>query len=341
VSKVKTFNIPFLPNLYRGLGTVLVLTLAGLSIAHAAANCSSLFSQVNVATTYGVPLVKGRIAPLQSHAGMAEVKTKFEDFNDEAKLVASIKGQPARDAAWSIIVRESNTTVEGYIDPEGVLRPADAHHKLLAILKLMEDYGFPRESVEWKLKVPVENDFSGRSWEEFGKHIEDRGIRYLSSDEEDLSRQLGETPGQRIRRIPTEFDLMKNSPMRSVTGRFFSLIGVKGTTLKPMAQFETERDLMHDLAVSPKAGGEYDTKLQGRILFLFFRSAQSETLTQNLIGRAHPELRGLVSDSLKKVAHYLIVSMISLQTRLTQFQNSVKFLVFRKTILLKRKRPLC
>jgi hypothetical protein len=245
--------------------------------------CARLFAvKINKQGVARTPL-DGPFAPLQGQVGMAEVARKVKAYVDEAELLAHTNGRKAREYILDTVQRESNLGVDGFIDPDGVFRPDDSHHKILAIFQLLRQYSIPENEVKWKLRIPKENDFRGRTWNEFAEALEEKGLA---------------APGQGARRLPNRFEEMADSPMRSSTGAFFATAGLRGTQFRPMAQFSFGRNLQSfDLDVEP--GREFSPSTQGRIMDLMFNSAHSRELIGDLSDSALPDQRALVAETLK------------------------------------------
>lgn len=241
----------------------------------------------------------GPIGPLQSEAGFAEVSFKENGFLDEAKLSAASKGEGLRHFILEIAKREAGRGVEAVIDPDGVVRPVDGHHKILAIRALLRHNSIPLAAISWKFEVADDHDFRGKSWKRYARFLSDRRLGLLSEAQENESQASKETAVERIQRLPPTFDAMSNSPMRSSTGRLFDLLGLEGAQFSVAAQFTIGRELLA-MGVRVDAGDEYSPAIMGRILDLVLYRNSSAGILRILSGLAIPEFKVAVSQSISQ-----------------------------------------
>ena len=247
------------------------------------------------------------LRPLQSSAGMAHVDEKFKRWEDQAKMLYTINGTSMKKGMFEILKRQANVGINAYIDPDGRVRPDDSHHKLLAILKATQIYGLDLEKLEIKVNIAKESDYRKKTWELFGIELERKGLGLLSVEQRAESDRIGEGPGERIQRLPENFLLMIDSPMRSATGRLFEILGLSGTQFLPMIQFELAERLKN-AGMAVEAGDEFSHRLQGSFLSFIFGNEHNAEVTKLLVESALPQQRRAVQESIAKAQRrYLLV----------------------------------
>jgi CHAD domain-containing protein len=146
-----------------------------------------------------------------------------------------------------------------------------------------------------KIRVTIvkENDFQGKNWEQFAARIDELGLGQLSPEQQAISDGLGETPGQRIKRLPQTFQAMSDSPMRSATGRIFDLLGIKGSSFNAVVQFKLGQILTAGGVIVAK-GAEFSDETIGRLLFEVFAGPRAQEIRAALLANALEAQRDVI-----------------------------------------------
>jgi CHAD domain-containing protein len=218
------------------------------------------------------------LAPDQANAGFAEVAKKAEDWLDEAKGVAKVRGTSVKEEVVNVLNRELQRGVESVESPDGLIRITDGHHKVLATRKLLSDMHISQSKVEFS--ADVLKDFKGDDWEKYVKWREAHNPTYFpeSFDHEHAS---FEKIVAYYKALPTSFDKIEDLPMRSATGRFFDELGVKGSNFDPFIQFRFGEELK-DLGIKVKPGQEFSFETQRQIRDAVFKGKSSAKLIKLL-----------------------------------------------------------
>jgi hypothetical protein len=117
----------------------------------------------------------------------------------------------------------------GWIDPKGVRRPQDAHHRLRMIEHIEQETG-----VQFNLKLRVFQDYRGWSDKDYAHDLV--VVRKIGQFTKEV-RKL--PPEQRVKYLPDQFSGIQNSPVRSAVGQAFFKAGIDSGRMRPQVEFGT------------------------------------------------------------------------------------------------------
>ena len=130
---------------------VLWLLASGLSAAHAGSGKKSLVIAVD------------KVGPTQEQLGRAIAMETVHYWMREAPETASGRTRFVRQHIAATATRKAFRAV---IDPDGIPRILDGHHRAYALAKIQADYGVPI-----KVRLDIVKDYRGWSHARYAKHL--------------------------------------------------------------------------------------------------------------------------------------------------------------------------
>jgi hypothetical protein len=244
-------------------------------------------------------------APLQTDGGKASAHEKAQEMIDEATRNAEARGggDTVKAELIKILNREARLGMNGYISPDGMIRPVDGHHKILAIAEVMQNYGIDPRQVDFS--VNIKKDYSHKSWATFARDMQEKNLGYFSPEVLRASQRRGESLGDLYEHgLPRDFESLRDSPMRSAVGRLFDSLGIKGSSFRPYIQFLLG-DQLASYGVRVAPGEEFDDGAQARIIDQLFFGPHHAEMQNTLISNALPEQRAAIRSELVKTVKRL------------------------------------
>lgn len=233
------------------------------------------------------------IGPTQEEVGRAIALRTAEHYLADAK-----PGGEQSFLGRALQRRIATEPFRAVIDPDGVARILDGHHRAYALQQLSERYG-----VDLRVRLIVEHDYRGESWRSYAEHLTgELGKGYFSTATRRRHPQKDDDSAlRRVRRLPRRIADCKDSPLRSAVGAVFWSHGIDGDHFADYIEFRVADRLRRDPGVDTRR-----TRLAGRELDL----ATINTLAPVLLGgsgkryllrRARPEHRGRVAEQLGRL----------------------------------------
>lgn len=198
-----------------------------------------------------------KLAPGQTEFGAFAVKNKINKWTKEAKAEGITLAQYTNTTLRKVF---ANANIPVVVDPRGVIRTLDGHHKLSALIQVQAKVG---------LKIPVSidvvRDYKGSSEKAYAKHF------VVVMKKGWFGANPPESAIEKVRSLPAQYTQMKDSPLRSVLGLVFDKAGLEGSWFKDYVQFKLGTRLLASgqlpaMPVNPSQNAKY-LKAVAKVVF--------------------------------------------------------------------------
>ncbi len=193
--------------------------------------CSALGSPC-FATAPAPPQVSiSAFKPTQMEIGKMAVRSYVAKWKAEARA----SGMRFSTYAGKVLAPDfAKEVLPAIIDPDGVYRNTDGHHRITALLEVSRQTG-----VQFSFGVRLLKDYRGWKFDDYANHF----VRKLAKGQFTTAvSKLG--PTERMQHLPNDYGSLKNNPLRSTFEAVFADLGIKGGMMRDYIDFRAAQKLL-------------------------------------------------------------------------------------------------
>jgi len=171
--------------------------------------------------------------PTQWSIGKASARLHLDEWKREAKKAKLSLKRYAKDVLEAKLAKR---IIPAVLDPDGVPRNTDAHHRIFALRLLEKEAGV-------RLSLPVElmADYRGRSQEAFAADfVEQRGKGWFNP------RYNKQDAVAKMASLPKSYAGLRDDPVRSSVDTAFEALGLSGKQFVDYVEFKIGERLVKD-----------------------------------------------------------------------------------------------